>query len=1193
MKNRRNVFARLELQLIGTFIGEVAGYYCSRRINACQLVSPLTPEIFLSPPKNAAQFTWISLKRAILIIAISALVFSIQIAKPSTLPLLCLDSFLKLQATTNRGSQSNPQPLNAGQPIERIIKGAEVHIYKVSLESGQYLHITLDQKDIDLTAKLLKPDAAEMLEMNWQPKQAQESIWALAEVSGDYKLEIHPDDKQATEGVYKIKIEKIENWQDATPLDKQIVTAHKLFWEASKLRDEGTGESLNRATGKYQEALVLWREIKDSEGEANTLMEMGAVYVRMSQVQKALEHYLPALELWRRSGNRRDESQILINIGLAYWRLGDPRKGVVYLEQAVQISRQVGNRFVIGAALNGLASLYDALYERDKSLACYLEAVKLFHELDNTYWEAVAVDNVGLSYALMGESQKALEALNRALSLRRVAKDFRGEGYTLQHLGYVFEYLGEVQKARDYYGQALPLWRKTGDPFGISYSLTKLGLLYQRSGDLDKALDHYNQALPLALKAKHKNIQSQILSGLGVVYLHSGKTKEAVNYLEQGLALQREIEERQGEAYSIFNIGECYFAQNEPQRALEQYLAALEINQRIGSRASEAMVRYRIANVERDRGNFSEARKQIEAALAIIETLRTKIVANELRTSYFARSQNYYGFYIDILMQLYKQDHDQEHIAEALVANERARARSLLESLIESRANIRQGAGQEALDRERNLQRELNAKAQQQIKLLSGKHTEEQATEMAKQIEVLTREYDQVLAQIRQSSPRYAALTQPQPLTLKQIQTEDLDNETLLLEYALGNERSYLWAVTQTSVESFQLPKQAEIESLARHVYDLLTARNQFVKFEKAQERQARIAKTDAEYAQAADELSQMLLGPVANQMRDKRLLIVSDGALQYLSFAALPLPDASARRTKPPAYVPLITKHEVISLPSASTLAVLRRELAGRKLAPKTVAVLADPVFDKADERVKKDNPDAKLNGKAASQGEKKPDAADLVSQLTRSVRDFGMTGEEALLPLPRLPFTRQEAEAIVALTPANEHKQAIGFAACRAAALDPELSQYRYVHFATHGLLNSTHPDLSGIVLSLVDENGKDQNGFLLTDEIYNLHLPAELVVLSGCKTGFGKEIKGEGLLGLTRGFMYAGAARMVVSLWDVNDRSTAELMAQFYRRMLGKTQLRPAAALREAQVAMWKSSRWHAPYYWAAFVLQGEYH
>jgi CHAT domain-containing protein len=206
----------------------------------------------------------------------------------------------------------------------------------------------------------------------------------------------------------------------------------------------------------------------------------------------------------------------------------------------------------------------------------------------------------------------------------------------------------------------------------------------------------------------------------------------------------------------------------------------------------------------------------------------------------------------------------------------------------------------------------------------------------------------------------------------------------------------------------------------------------------------------------------------------------------------------------------------------------------------------------------------------------------------LTRAVQSTGLDGERG--SLARLPYTRAEAKAILALAPQTQSFGAFDFAANQAAAIDPALGQYRYVHFATHGLLNDTHPELSGLVLSLLDREGRAQDGFLRMVEVFNLNLPAELVVLSGCKTGLGKEIRGEGLIGLTRGFMHAGAARVLVSLWDVNDRATAELMTRVYRGMLGKG-LRPAAALRAAQLELSKQPQWRAPYYWASFVLMGE--
>ncbi len=326
-----------------------------------------------------------------------------------------------------------------------------------------------------------------------------------------------------------------------------------------------------------------------------------------------------------------------------------------------------------------------------------------------------------------------------------------------------------------------------------------------------------------------------------------------------------------------------------------------------------------------------------------------------------------------------------------------------------------------------------------------------------------------------------------------------------------------------------------------------------------------------------------MLLAPVGALLGKKRLLIVADGALQYIPFAALPVPTDASNA----AQTPLIVAHEIVSLPSASTLAVLRREAGERKGATKTLAVLADPVFERTDERFKTGagRPAVNTNAPAAPVGESR--GLGLIA--AKAAQESGVATTD--LRIKRLPATRREADAISALAPPAARLEALDFAANRAAATNPALADYRFVHFATHGLLDSQHPELSGILLSMFDEQGTPQDGFLRAHEVFNLKLNADVVVLSACQTGLGKEVKGEGLVGLTRGFMYAGAPRVVVSLWSVNDAATAELMTRFYRGMLGD-KLRPAQALQAAQVSMLNDKRFAAPFYWAAFTLQGEW-
>jgi CHAT domain-containing protein len=444
-----------------------------------------------------------------------------------------------------------------------------------------------------------------------------------------------------------------------------------------------------------------------------------------------------------------------------------------------------------------------------------------------------------------------------------------------------------------------------------------------------------------------------------------------------------------------------------------------------------------------------------------------------------------------------------------------------------------------------------------------------------------------VEAQIRATSPRYAALTQPQPLSAREIQ-QLLDEDSVLLEYSLGEERSWLWVLTPRTISSHPLPPRAEIESAAARVYNLLTARQPKAGLTEA-EQNARIKEADARFQLEAAGLSRTLLGQIAAPLRTewngKRLLIVAPGALEYLPFAALPLPSNDS------GYRPLINEHETINLPSASVLSVIRRESGGRAMAAKTLAVLADPVFDANDPRLvmvtrRKAKPREGARNRRSG-AEVSPVVADRPDDqpLRRAMRGLDRAS------FSRLPFSGEEADAIASLVPAQSLLKATDFQASRARALSGDLSHYRILHFATHGLLNSAYPELSGLVLSLIDEDGRAQDGFLRMHEIYNLRLSAEVVVLSACQTGLGKEIRGEGLIGLTRGFMYAGAQRVVASLWQVDDSATAELMKRFYRGMLKDGQ-RPASALRAAQLEMLRQKPWSSPYYWAPFVMQGEW-
>ncbi|MCT7958531.1 CHAT domain-containing protein, partial [Laspinema palackyanum] len=756
--------------------------------------------------------------------------------------------------------------------------------------------------------------------------------------------------------------------------------------------------------------------------------------------------------------------------------------------------------------------------------------------------------------------QTALDYFNQSLPVFRQVGDIRGEATTLTSIGLVYSDLGDQQIALDYYNQSLPVFRQVGDIRGEAATLTSIGLVYSDLGDKQTALDYYNQSLPVFRQVGDIRGEAATLNNIGAVYSDLGDKQTALDYYNQSLPVFRQVGDIRVEATTLNNIGAVYSDLGDKQTALDYFNQSLPLFRQVGDKALEATTLNNLAWTKRSQGNLPEALTDMEAAIALIEDLRTKIDSEKLRQSYFAQNQNAYEFYIDLLMELHQQNPDQGYDKQAFNASERARARTLLEILAEANADIRSGIDPELGEKELNLQQRINATESRRMELLSGEHTPEQANALKQELDTLLRQLDELRAEIRRTSPRYAALTQPQPLTVQQVQQQVLDQDTLLLQYSLGEDRSFLWAVTPDSVEVYELPSRAEIEELGEQFYRLMQNPDY-----RGESRNITVSPNIPQINASATQLSQLLLSPVADKLAGKRLLVVADGVLNFIPFAALPTPEQGDELT------PLLVNQEIINLPSSSTLAILRQQDAGRTIAPQTVALIADPVFELDDRRV---------TGQTAVK----------TSDLGRIVVN---RSAETIIgrPIPALPGTRQEAEAILALVPGGGAMSAFDFDASRATVTNTDLTQYQMVHFATHGFVSSSNPELSGVVLSLVDEQGNGVDGFLRLHDIFNLQLNAQVVVLSACQTGLGDSIRGEGLVGLTRGFMYAGTPRLVVSLWSVDDNATAVLMSKFYGKLLSQG-VTPAEALREAQLEMLASEDWKSPYFWAAFTLQGEW-
>ncbi|HYS54264.1 MAG TPA: CHAT domain-containing tetratricopeptide repeat protein [Thermoanaerobaculia bacterium] len=877
--------------------------------------------------------------------------------------------------------------------------------------------------------------------------------------------------------------------------------------------------------------------LADPSTESYAINNLGFVHAPRSEVENALRFFAASLAAKRSDGDLNGEASALHSLGVIYESRGENREALDYLQQSLSIYRRLANRREEAIVLDNLGVVHSRLAETKSAIADFEQSLALFRQLGIREFEASTLNNLGQANLTAGDRQAALSHLLQSLKIRRAIGDRRGEAQTLNNLGALYDLIGEPSQALAYFTAALNVRRRVGDHYGEAHVLNNIGVVQMSLGRAIEASRRFKETLELLRASGDRFGEAGALNNLGVALAATGHPRPALENYAASLTLRRSIGDPRGESLTLDNIALTHLELGAIEEAVCELHESLSVSREIDDLRGQAVALHALADVERQQGHLLAALALIAEGAEIIESMGDKILSDDLRISFSASEHDVQQLFITILMQLHRRDRTRRYDLMALEVSERFRAPALLGALTDATQARWHKADAELVERELTLRRRVGAAATSYMHLLAAAAGKEELDAAHAELLREKTEYAAVEGEIKKQSAPDFWTSQP-PLTADEIRSTIVDRDSAVIEYFLGEQQSYLWLITSEAVCTFELPSRARIEAAARRMYALLTARNAHVRFETAEEKVARVAAADADYWPAASRLSAMLIGPIAAKIGGKRLLVVPDGVLFNVPFSALPDPRAGSGG------VPLVVDHEIIVLPSASTLARLRSEIAGRAPGRKLVAVIADPVYSK-----------------------------------------------EESSTFPRLRFAREEASGILELVPRAAGRGALGFQASRTRVLRDDLRDYRYIHFATHAYVDDTNPELSAMVLSLIDEQGRTQDGFLRLSDVIHLKLSAEMVVLSGCRTGLGRQVGSEGVIGLARGFFYAGAARVVVSLWDVNDRATAELMKEFYRPILGKQRLSPATALRAAQISMWKQSRWRAPYYWASFVISGE--
>lgn len=883
-------------------------------------------------------------------------------------------------------------------------------------------------------------------------------------------------------------------------------------------------------------ALAAWEKLGQDVPAASARQELASAALLLGEIDRGRELDRRALATFEARGITEGIAATTADLGLADHLQGKTAAALQAYRRALEVYRRAGDRRSEATLLVNIAGIRAEQADGGGARVLLLRALALRRQLGDGAGEIEALNNLAVLHRQMGEPEEALRIYEEVIDRSRAAGTEAALGRALNNQGYAYFSLGDWERAAAYFEQALVLRRRQGDRRGEQATLANLGEVELLRGRPAAARDYHRQSLELARGISERvELGSSSLLGRDLAALGD---PAALTLLEQtgrqaaaaGDPALQEIRFR--EAAARLDLG-------QPTAARELFAAVQAAAEKEGRGELAALAAAGLGRAERRLGHGEAALAACRQAIAWLEAQRSALDNASLRATLLAARGQAFETFVLTASEMAADGRRPELLLEALTQLERSRARGLLDLLAEARQGGGAPAAVSLLADRREVLRRMALLARQDELARQGR-LKGDPTELAAAIERARVRLERIEAELRRGDPRLAALAPAEPAP-PATWRRAIGERQRLVYFLLGEEKSLALVVGATRLDAARLPPRGELEPLAR-------------------EAAAALAGPGGGAQPALGELATRLIAPLAPLLGDADTLwVVADGGLHYLPFAALPWPGPGAPR-EPGRRELLLDRFEIASLPSGAVLA----ELLARpgRTTPGEIAIFADPVFTLADARRR----GAGGAGGAGLDAQRQPPMGELTP----------------------LPGTRIEAERIAALAPGRVHL-ALGFTASRA-ELEREAPRAAVLHLATHGLIDTDHPELSGLALSLFGEGGRWQpEGLLRWDDFAALPLDADLVVLSGCRTALGRQAGGEGLLGLSRALFYAGSRRVLASLWPVRDRATAELMERFYRQLLAG---RPAAAaLRAAQRELAADPRWADPFHWAAFVLIGD--
>ncbi len=934
-------------------------------------------------------------------------------------------------------------------------------------------------------------------------------------------------------------------------------------------------------------ALEFAEENEDLEFQCNFLGNIGLAYSYLSDYPEAIKYNKQSLKIAGKIGYAKEYGRMLGNIGSIYMNITELDSALTYLHSAVEKMRQIKNKRLEGSYLRYIGSVHFMKNDYSGALVYFKQALPILQEAGDQREESLNLWNMGLVYWNYGNYTESLEYCKQALNIALKLNYKWGEERILNTMGVNYWNLGNYSIALDCYKNALIISKEIGDKIGINLQAGNIAIIYGELGDFDKAVDYYNQALEIARETGKKVGEARHLGNLGTVYQARGEFEKALNLYNQAISISKEVEDKKSESVFLGNIGDVYINLNNYNRAEEYIKEALKIAQDLGHKRMIAgchiklgdlnmnIKKYTIAfnhfseglkiakningpiNIlESNMGlsvscyqqkNFRNSLLYAEQAIEQVENMRKSISSEEFKTKFLANKIQVYAQAIKTCSNLQAKDPSENYDLKSFQIAEKAKARTLLDivyqgKIFQNLSEIPDSLRQRLIAYEHDIERkyqtlshELNKSKEVQDELL--------ISELEEQLEELERGKIKNVEELRKKFPKYYQLTNPVIFSINEVQQNVLNDEQALIEYFVGDKNIFMWVITKTDQKFLTLSlSKNELEDRLAAISPIFSKQKEVIEL-----------KIDHRWANLRLDLlhklyKEILDAPAADYLKNtKELIIIPDDILNYFPFETL-VTDLTQEG------VTYLIEDYVISYAASASL--LNPELKPKNKASNSLLAIGNPYFET----------------------EKKKG---FLEQLADIVKYRAILRGNNFQQLPNAELEVKKIadnfEKATVLIGKQAHEQRFKELA----------ANFKKIHLATHFLIDDSQPMYSKIVLSQIDNETED--GLLQTYEIYNMKLNADMVVLSGCNSGLGELKRGEGLIGITRAFLYAGVPSLIVSLWPVEDKSTAILMDRFYQYL--NKGCNKNKALQKAKIDLIQSKdHKRDPFYWAPFVLIG---